>query len=70
MLDKLFALRIELVQLLARHNITLEELVRKLGQLQELDLDILKMSIADLVRVEDGRVSLSRDGTLVLQLLR
>ena len=70
MIDKLFALRVELVQQLSRRNMTVSELVSRISEVEDVDQEMVKLSIADVVRVENGKVSLSRDGKLLLQLLQ
>jgi len=72
MLSRIFALRIELVQELSQRSISLEELSRVLERAANgsPDEDLLKLSIADIVRIEGGQVRLTRDGTLLLQLVR
>ncbi len=72
MLSRVFALRMELAQELSQRAMSVDELSAVLGRVggNGSDEDLLKLSIADIVRVEEGRVKLTRDGILLLQLVK
>ncbi len=64
--------RLELVKKLSDRELPIEEFEKILLELSRdfEDIDRLKMSIADLIKVKNSRVSLSREGLLLLSLLR
>ncbi len=72
MLNKIFALRMELAQQLSQRAMSLDELTSVLERVVDNkdDEDLLKLTIADLVRIDENKVTLTRDGVLLLQLVR
>ena len=70
--DPIFELRKRLVLLLAERAIGLEDVIKMLAEVSEragIDLELLKLSIADLIQVRDRKVKLSRDGRVLLDIL-
>jgi len=64
------ALRLSIVRELAKRDVPLEELEKILREnMTERDIEKLKIMIADLIHVEDRRVTLSGEGRLLLRLI-
>ncbi|GEM_PF-6860460 len=70
-MDKVFLLRLSLVRELSNKRVTVEELEKILQtHAKELDKEYAKLMIADLVTINGSQVELSRDGRLLLELIR
>ena len=67
--DRLWSFRLELAEKINGVDIPLEELYR-LVQSCDHDPELVLLYIADIVSVRDGRVSLSREGKRLLELVR
>ncbi len=70
-MDKVFLLRLSLVRELSNRRVTIKELEKILQtHARELDSNHAKLIIADLVTINGSQVELSRDGKLLLELIR
>ena len=71
--DPVFRLRIMLTLKLAEHCLTInevEEIVRKFSLENNTDIELAKLSIADIVEKRGKYALLSKEGKLLLELIR
>ncbi len=70
-MDKTFSIRLSLVRELSSRRVTLEEFEKMLqAYAKELDGNTVKLVVADLVIINNDHVELSKDGKLLLELIR
>ena len=67
--DKLWSFKLELAEKINSVDMPLEELYR-LAQSCDHDPELVMLYVADIVAVRNGRATLSREGRMLLELVR